>query len=94
MTGVLPDGPAWASAHAATEAAWNHLSQRAEARWERARKAAGPPGYRAVAAAACALAWANPDTRLESQFLAAVTAGPLPLPGWRSQPWHAASRAW
>jgi hypothetical protein len=94
LINALPSVPTWAPTRAAVEAAWDRLFSRAMAGSKRARQAAGPPGYRAVAAAACALAWADPDTRLESQLLAAVTAGPLPLPGWLRHPWQAASRAW
>lgn len=49
---------------------------RAEAGWEPARQAAGPPGFRALAATACALTRAHSEPRAESRLILTAATGP------------------
>jgi hypothetical protein len=85
----------WEPGRRAAMIAWQQLWDRADAAQARARLAAGPPGLRAHAAAACALVAAQQDTVLENELIAAISAPPQR----RNQPtrapgWGAASRAW
>jgi hypothetical protein len=85
----------WEPGRRAATVAWQQLWDRADAAQARARLAAGPPGLRAHAAAACALVAAQQDTVLENELIAAISA----TPQWRNQPvpargWGTASRAW
>jgi hypothetical protein len=92
---ALDGSSRWEPGRRAATIAWQHLWDRADAAQIRARLAAGPPGLRAHAAAACALAAAQQDAVLENELIAAISA----TPQWRNQPvpapgWGAASRAW
>jgi hypothetical protein len=94
LIGELPASEPWAACRAAAEATWDRLHQRAEAGWKRVRHAAGPPGFRAVAACACAFVGASPETQHESHLLTAVSAGQLERGASSPDPWTGAGAAW
>jgi hypothetical protein len=92
---TLGGDPQWQPARHAATTAWQQLRDRADAALARARQAAGPPGLRAHAAAACAVVAAQQDTVMENQLMAAIRGGP---DWWKASGlapgWDAASRAW
>ena len=92
---TLGGDPAWQPAQHAATMAWQQLWDRADAALARARSAAGPPGLRAHAAAACAVVAVQQDTATENEFIAAIRGGP---DWWKSSAqapgWGAGSQAW
>ncbi|HWF79844.1 MAG TPA: hypothetical protein VN695_04610 [Streptosporangiaceae bacterium] len=93
---ALAGDPSWEPARQAGATAWQELRDRADTAQDQARVAAGPPGLRAHAAAACALVAAQQDTIMENEIIGAISSAKLqwrnvPVP---SQAWGAASRAW
>lgn len=74
--------------------AWQQLWDRGDAALARARQAAGPPGLRTHAAAACALVAAEHGTVLENELIGAIPVRPHRPDDPESAPgWGAASRA-
>jgi hypothetical protein len=93
---ALSGDPCWEPARRAGATVWQELWDRADTAQERARVAAGPPGLRAHAAAACALVAAQQDTIMENEIIGAISSSKLQ---WRNVPvpnraWGVASRAW
>lgn len=96
LLGRLGGDPDWEPAQQAAATAWQQLWDRADAANARARLAAGPPGLRAHAAAACALVAGQQDTVMENEVIGAISSS---KPQWRNVPvpnraWGAAAGAW
>jgi hypothetical protein len=96
MIKALTGDPNWAPAGQAAGVAWQDLSGRAAKARDQARKSAGPPGLRAHAAAARAIAGANQDTAIENELIDAIAV--CASARWRdpvpARVWGAASQAW
>jgi hypothetical protein len=68
----------WARHRITAGGVWKTLRDRADAAWEQARQAAGPPGFRALAARARDLVSRDPPTRAEAALIEAI-AGARPV---------------